>query len=248
MTTSMSSRVDRGILGIIPARQASKGIAGKNLVELAGRPLVQHTLDAACSAKRLTWAMVTSDDLAVLQLGQTAGLRVLERPKDLATDSASMSEVVAHALLWAEDNIGKVDDIVLLQPTSPFRTATDIDEALAVYMSSKRESLISVCKVTQHPNECLVLGPDGEPHPVKLIGQSADSDGRHKYPTCYFIDGAIYITSVDRFRRTGSFADEQSALHEIPRSHGIDIDHPFDLAVARALAAYARTAPEVFTL
>ena len=243
----MSSAASRRTLGIVPARKGSKGITGKNVQDLGGRPLIQHTLDAARDAKGLTWTVVTSDDPDVLKLADATGLKTLERPESLASDAASMAGVVSHALSWAEENLGSVDDLVLLQPTSPFRTATDVDDALAAYVASDRESLISVCAVTQHPAECLLLDERGRPRPVE-IPRAAPGEGRQVYPRCYFIDGGIYITSVDRFRRTGNFADEASALHELPRSHGLDIDHPFDLAVARALTAYAKTVPEVFTL
>jgi CMP-N-acetylneuraminic acid synthetase len=243
----MFSAASRRALGIVPARKGSKGIPGKNVQDLGGRPLVQHTLEAARAAKGLAWTLVTSDDPAVLELAEAAGLSALERPDSLASDDASMSDVVSHALLWAEQNLGAVDDLVLLQPTSPFRTAVDVDNALAAYSASARESLISVCVVTQHPMECLLLDERGHAHPIETSAGVSGS-GRQGYPRCYFIDGGIYITSVERFRRTGSFSDEASALHEIPRSHGLDIDHPFDLAVARALAAYSKTFPEVFTL
>ena len=243
----MSSAVKRRALGIVPARAGSKGIPGKNLQDLGGRPLVQHTLDAAKGARSLTWTLVSSDNSSVLQLAKAAGLHALERPDNLATDDATMSEVVLHALSWAEKQFGAVDDLVLLQPTSPFRTSEDIDNAWAAYAEGAHESLISVCSVTQHPAECLLLDAKGHPHPVKLPAHGS-GDGRHTYPQCYFIDGAIYITSVERFRRTGNFTDEDSALHEIPRSHGLDIDHPFDLALARAIMAYAKTAPEVLSL
>jgi CMP-N,N'-diacetyllegionaminic acid synthase len=243
----MSSAASRRTLGIVPARKDSKGIPGKNVQDLGGRPLVAHTLDAARDAKRLTWTLVTSDDPAVLKLADAAGLKVLERPAGLATDDASMTDVVSHAVSWAENNLGPVDDLVLLQPTSPFRTAADVDDALAAYAASARESLISVCVVTQHPAECLLIDERGQPHPLQMP-RHATGAGRQTYPPCYFIDGGIYISSVERFRRTGKFADESSAIHEIPRSHGLDIDHPFDLAVARALIAYAKNVPEVFTL
>jgi len=231
----------------VPARKGSKGIPGKNVQDLGGRPLIQYTLDAARDAKELTWTLVTSDDPVVLKLADATGLKALERPESLATDAASMASVVSHALSWAEKNLGTVDDLVLLQPTSPFRTAADVDEALAAYVASDSESLISVCVVTQHPAECLLVDERGRARPVELPG-AVSGEGRQVYPRCYFIDGGIYITSVDRFRRTGNFGDEASALHEVPRSHGLDIDHPFDLAVARALIVYAKTVPEVFTL
>ena len=215
--------------------------------DLGGHPLIQHTLDAARDARGLTWTVVTSDDPDVLKLADAAGLKALERPEHLATDAASMADVVTHALSWAEKNLGAVDDLVVLQPTSPFRTAADVDRALAAHAASDSESLISVCVVTQHPADCLLLDERGRARPIE-IPRSAPGEGRQVYPRCFFIDGGIYITSVDRFRRTGNFADEASALHEIPRSHALDIDHPFDLAVARALTAYAKTDPEVFTL
>ncbi len=122
-----------------------------------------------------------------------------------------------------------------------------MDEALVAYAASDSESLISVCVVTQHPAECLLVDERGQARRIE-IPRVASGEGRQVYPRCYFIDGGIYITTVDRFRRTGNFADDASALHEIPRSHALDIDHPYDLAIARALTAYAKTVPEVFTL
>jgi CMP-N-acetylneuraminic acid synthetase len=204
-------------------------------------------MEAARDTKGLSWNLVSSDDPAVLVLARAIGLSALERPHNLATDDAAMSEVVDHALSWAENKFGGVDDIVLLQPTSPFRTAADVDEALVTYVASGRESLVSVCVVTQHPAECLLLDESGQFHPVEMAPRGT-GEGRQTYPECYFIDGGIYISSVDHFRRTGKLVDEASAIYEVPRSHGLDIDHPFDLAVARALAAYAKSDPEVFTL
>src|SRR6266478_8701618 len=98
----MSSAVSRRTLGIVPARAGSKGIPEKNLQDLSGRPLVQHTLDAARGAQGLTWTLVTSDDPRVLQLAEAAGLRALQRPDNLAPDDAAMNDVVRHALSWAE--------------------------------------------------------------------------------------------------------------------------------------------------
>jgi CMP-N-acetylneuraminic acid synthetase len=208
---------------------------------------VQYTMETARDAKGLSWSLVSSDDPVVLGLANAIGLSAVERPRELATDDATMSEVIHHALSWAENKFGEVDDIVLLQPTSPFRTAADVDQALVAYAASGRESLVSVCVVTQHPAECLLLDESGRFYPIETVPHGM-GDGRQTYPECYFIDGGIYISSVDRFRRTGKLVDEASAIHEVPRSHGLDIDHPFDLAVARALAAYAKTDPEVFTL
>ena len=243
----MFSSADGRALGIVPARQGSKGIPSKNLQDLGGKPLLQHTLDAALGAARISDTIVTSDDPEVLALALRAGARALERPAELATDSASMGSVVGHALDWTELHSGTVGVFVLLQPTSPFRTATDIDAALAAYDTCGCETLVSVCPVTQHPSDCVLLD-DAQRTRMVEVPRMVQGHGRQAYSPCYFIDGGIYISSTAYFRRTGNFRDDASAVHVIPRSHGIDIDHPFDLAVARALIAQSQLAPDIFTL
>lgn len=225
------------VVGVVPARRGSKGISDKNLRPLGGRRLIEYTLDAAGSAASLTSVLVTSDDERVLELASARpGFMPLRRPDRLATDQAGMAPVVAHALEAWEAAFGETPAVVvLLQPTSPFRTGTDIDRAMDTFRSSGRASLISVCPATQHPAECVLLRDD---HLELFLPEGAT--GRQAYPPCYFIDGSIYISTVERFRDRGSLFDGESAVHVLPPGRSLDVDEPFDLAMADAVLRYAR--------
>src|SRR5205085_8952040 len=118
-------------LGIVPARGGSKGIPRKNMVELGGKPLVQHSIEAGLGSSRLDLLLLSSEDREILELAMELGCAVVERPSALARDEAATIDVVIHALDHAEGDHGlRPDAVVLLQPTSPFRTAADIDGAI----------------------------------------------------------------------------------------------------------------------
>lgn len=236
-------------LGLVPARKGSKGIAAKNLQALGGKPLVQHTLEAALGAQRLTRCVLSSDDETVLGIGARLGrLVLLRRPPHLATDEATTVDVIRHALDWERETNGIAPrNVVLLQPTSPFRTAADVDAAIAAFEAGGRESLMSVCAVSQHPAECVTVGDDGTLRMLS-VPRVSDQAGRQSYSKFFFIDGAIYICATDKFLRSGVLFDQGTQLFVLPKSHSIDIDDVFELSVARAMHLYAQSQdPALFT-
>src|SRR6185312_12148312 len=116
------------ILGLVPARGGSKSIPRKNLAPLAGKPLLAWTADAALAARRLTRTVLSTDDVEIAELGRTLGLDVpFLRPAELAADATPMLPVMRHAADWFAARGGTVEAVVLLQPTSPLRTAAHID-------------------------------------------------------------------------------------------------------------------------
>ena len=128
-------------VAIIPARGGSKRVPGKNIRELAGKPLLAYTIEAALGAKGLDSVYVSTEDKEIAKLAKERGAQVIDRPAELATDEASTKPVLEHAL--AELG-GGVDALVLLQPTSPLRGPADIDAALEKFESSGCDSLLSV--------------------------------------------------------------------------------------------------------
>lgn len=216
-------------LGIVPARAGSKGLPGKNMLDLGGRPLLQHTLEAATGSTRLDRVLVTSDDEAALALAEEMGIPSVRRPAELATDDAP----VLGAVLHAADSIGAaVENVVLLQPTSPLRDARDIDAAIEAFESAGRATLVSVDPVSQHPCE-VVRVADGRL--VRAVEWPEGATGRQALPEFFYVNGAIYIARVDQLRATGAFQDEDSAVYVMEPSHSVDIDDAFDLDVARGL-------------
>lgn len=220
------------ILGLVPARGGSKGIPRKNLALLAGRPMLDYTLDAALGAKSLDMIAVTTDDPAIEAAAKRRGVPVIRRPAALAGDRAPMISAVEHALKSVGAVGADVEAVVLLQPTSPLRTARHVDEAVSRWRKSGADSLISVNKVWQHPCECLQLAPGGLKPAVSLPCGAA---GRQDMPKFVFLNGAVYVTRTSMLLRRGRFWDRRSAVYDMDPLAGLDIDEPYQLAVAEAL-------------
>lgn len=131
------------VLAIIPARGGSKGIPKKNIIDLAGKPLIAWTIEASYCSKYITKTIVSSDSDEILEVAKNHNSNILKRPDELATDISSSEIVVKHAIENMEE---KFDYIVLLQPTSPLRDTTDIDCAFENLFCSNATALISVCE------------------------------------------------------------------------------------------------------
>lgn len=222
-------------LGLVPARGGSRGVPRKNLADLGGKPLVQHTIEAARASDRLGAVLLSSDDDEILELGQRLGCEVVRRPAELATDDAPMLGAALHALEHGRDELGiDADVLVLLQPTSPFRTSTDIDDAVAAFERSGAETLASVAPVEQHPCDCVRVVEGRLERAVPLPHPNAR---RQELPVFHYLDGATYVVRAEFLRRAGVFVDEATAVHVHPAGHGFDIDSTFELELARGLLA-----------
>lgn len=228
-------------LGIIPARGGSKGIPRKNIQPLGDKPLLAWTVSAALNSQRLDRTIFTSDDEELIDAARKAGAEIpFRRPSELATSDTPMIEVVLHALDQLESHEGYVPDVVvLLQPTSPFRDGNDIDRAIGSFESSARDTLFTVSPVLQHPCEMVRQGVEGRLEYATEVSKSGS--GRQAFPEYSFINGAIYVATVPHLRVKRTFADEESAMHEISAAHGIDIDDPFQMDLARGLVALGGT-------
>lgn len=180
-------------LGVIPARGGSKGVPRKNVRILGGRPLLQWTIEAALGSS-LDHVIVSSDDEEIIAFANTHGnLAPFMRPSDLATDTAQTLPVVQHALEYLEQAEGPVDIVVLLQPTTPFRSAADIDAGLVKMRETGCDCVVSVVDVGgQHPFRMkrLVAGD----RLVNFIDQGfEDMRPRQALPPVYIREGSLYI-------------------------------------------------------
>jgi CMP-N,N'-diacetyllegionaminic acid synthase len=228
------------MLAIIPARGGSKGIPRKNLVLLGDKPLIQHTIEAAQQSQSVSRIVLTTDDAEIAALGASLGLDArYRRPPELAQDDTPMAATLTHCLQWAQQVYGVCDEFMLLQPTSPLRTAADIDAAVRLYRESNKNSLLSVNAMSEHPYECVELKSEGWAYLAKdASGASRRQDYRNAY---YYINGAIYITRVDQFLRSGKMMDEDSVcFYPMARERSVDIDEAFDLLLAQALLSQPR--------
>lgn len=217
------------ILAIIPARGGSKGLPGKNIAPLAGRPLLAWTCAAAGESHHLTRTILSTDDPAIAAAAIPPCEVPFLRPADLATDSATVTDVILQAL----DQPGiKADFIVLLQPTSPLRTGQDIDACIELCIKYNVPSCVSVTE-TKPIEWCLRIGPDNQLEPV--AGFAEYGRRRQDNPPVVLPNGAVYVARVPWFRETRTFFAPGCVGYIMPPERSIDIDVQADLIFAEAL-------------
>ncbi len=229
------------ILGVIPARGGSKGIPGKNLAPLAGRPLIDYTIEAARAASSLSRIVVSTDDPAIAAHAQSHDRIEVPalRPAHLAQDDTPVLPVLLDLLETLEQQGDPVPDAVcLLQPTSPLRIASDIDAAAALLQSSDAEAVVSIEAVPHQYNPVSVmrLSPDGVLAPY-LPGEGDKANRRQDKPAVVARNGpAVLVTRVATLR-AGSLYGRRCVGYAMPRERSVDIDEPMNLVVAAALLA-----------
>lgn len=230
-------KIKHNFFAIIPARKGSKGVANKNMRVIGGKPLVQFTFDSAKNAKGIDICILSSDDDEIIQLGINKGIQVpFKRPSKLAQDNSKTTDVILHSLSWYKSKYDLMpENIILLQPTSPFRTAKDIDMAISQFQSSSKNTLVSVTIPAQHPGDCMVKNNDGKFSRLIIDDQSDMNLGRQSYPEVVFIDGSIYISDTEQFMKTNNLIGDDPELMLMSQGHSIDIDTQFDLDIARAM-------------
>jgi CMP-N-acetylneuraminic acid synthetase len=186
------------VLGIVPARGGSKGIARKNIRQLDGKPLLAYTAEAALRCERLTTVMLSTDDPEIAQLGKDLGIDVpFLRPADLALDSTPMIEVILHALGWAQSAGKHYDAICLLQPTSPLRTAATIDRCVSRLWEEDVDTVLSVRPVPSEYNPHWVYFETGDGCLRPAVGDLEPISSRQQLPMAYHRDGSVFAARTE---------------------------------------------------
>ena len=183
-------------LGLIPARGGSKGIPRKNLVPVAGKPLIGYTIEAALRSRHLDRVLLSTDDEEIAEAGRRLGLKVpFLRPAELAVDDTPMMAVVRHAVQENARAEGyQPTVVVVLQPTSPLRTAAHIDAAIELFVKEEADSIVSVSEPLEHPCDMAYF----ENGRMRLaLSVEERSKGRQTFPEFRFVNGAIYIIKAD---------------------------------------------------
>ena len=224
----------RSILALITARGGSKGIPGKNIKPLAGKPLVNWTIEAAKGCHYIDRLIISTDDQAIADVAKAAGCEVpFMRPAHLATDTAGSMDVIMHAL----DNVApQYDYVLLLQPTSPFRTTEHINEIIEQALDTDSEMMISVAKLKKHPAFMYQLS-DGYLQsfvPTKLQARRQDM------PNAYEHNGALYLAKTDYLRAEKTYNANLAKPYEMQGYANLDLDELDDWAWAEFLLSTGR--------
>lgn len=213
------------ILGIIPARGGSKGLPGKNIRLLGGKPLIAWTIEAANKSKAITRAIVTSDDECIIAVARQWGGDVpFVRPAHLSDDSSNVLDAVLHAIanVSRSDQQPLYDYIVLLQPTCPLREAHHIDAAVDQLIATKAPACVSVSSVEKSPYWMYQIQGDGTISP--LLPHLGNNFRRQDTPPVYILNGAIYVICIKTLQQTRSFTPTGTVAYHMPGKSSYDID------------------------
>ena len=225
-------------LVVIPARGGSKGVPGKNIKLLGGKPLIQYTIEAARKIFPDEVICISTDDREIKLVAKSIGLHVpFLRPAELATDTAGTYEVLLHAINYYESNGYSPDTLILLQATSPFRTELHIKKALELF-DDKCEMVISVKETKSNPYYLLF-----EENKEGWLEKSKNGKfaTRQECPVVYELNGAIYIASVHnlKLKPMNQFNKFRKYVMDEWSSH--DIDTLFDWEVAETIVSKYKT-------
>lgn len=243
MTTSTCSsepavgagdRGELGVVAVVPARAGSRRLPGKNLLKVEGRTLVEHAIDCGLNARSVDRVVLTTDDPEVLRLPIDPSVVRIERPPELATDSASTSAVLHDVI--TRTGVPRV--VVLLQPTSPLRTPEDVDRTVDALLSHRGTPSVATAARLEHPLEWCFDVSGGEIQPI--FGWEPFTTRSQDLPTRYTLNGAVYAVRGDHVSARGPLVGPGTRIIEMPASRSVDVDTYHDYLLVSALTAVSR--------
>lgn len=221
---------DKKVLAIITARGGSKGLPGKNILLLAGKPLIVWTVEAALQSRFIDRVVLSSDDQDIINVALDAGCDVpFVRAQELATDSATTVDVVLDGL----ERLPGYDWLVVLQPTSPLRLGLDIDECLLQTSDAGFKCGVSVCEAEKSPY--WMFGRSREGHLETLMEMPNLITRRQDLPPVYELNGAVYVADCRWFADNQKFITPETYSYVMPKDRSIDIDNKMQFVFAEQL-------------
>lgn len=225
------------MLAVIPARGGSKGVPNKNIKELAGKPLIAYTIEAAIQSGIFEKILVSTDSEHIAEVAEEYGAEVpFLRPAEISGDLVSSDAVVLHALHYLEDHKMYFEEVCKLQPTSPFRSAEDLQRAYRLFHEGERDYLVSVCLCEHSP---LWSGTLDENNSMdSFLREEVIRSCRQELPAFYRLNGAIYMAKTEKYSKNGSFFGKNGMAFIMSQKSSVDIDSQLDFAYAEFLMKY----------
>lgn len=223
-------------LGLIVARGGSKGIPKKNLYPVCGVPLIKYTIEASRRASNLSKVILSTDNEEIAKVASEFGCDVpFLRPKALSEDNSTIIPVIQHAIDFLEKKNNYFDSIMLLQPTNPLRTPSDIDGSINLLSKGDCDSVISLVKVEDHhPARMKLINDKGflsdPPYATKKFDEP-----RQAFSDVFLRNGAIYLSDIDLIKNTGRLMGDKCKPWLIPRERAVNIDDLFDVFIVEQL-------------
>lgn len=226
---------NKKIIAIIPARGGSKGLPGKNIKQLLGKPLIAWTIEQSKASKYIDTIFVSTDNEQIADVARTLGIDIPSlRPAHLAMDNSSSMDVILYTLHMFEEKGKHFDVVILLEPTSPLREVSDIDRSLEILISNKEaESIVSICKVeAQHPM-FLVRLENKWLSPYLNINFNVQR--RQEIEDLYFFEGSLYASYVNSLKLRKNFYHDKTLGYIVPKWKSFEVDDMIDLVIIEAI-------------
>ncbi|OEU64923.1 MAG: acylneuraminate cytidylyltransferase [Desulfobacterales bacterium PC51MH44] len=222
----------RSVLAIIPARGGSKGLPGKNIKYLCGKPLIAWSIEQALKSKYVDNVFVSTDSGEIEKIAKECGANVpFLRPAELAADDSPTFEAILHALEQLALMGESYDYVALLEPTSPLKKSNDIDDAISmIVQNTDTDCLVSVGEVhMEHP--MIVKKIDAKGFVAPYVSSIAKIHQRQQADKAYFPYGVIYISRVSEFKKNQTFYTEKTIPYFIERWQNYEIDDELDFMI-----------------
>lgn len=223
------------MIAIIPARGGSKGVPGKNIRMLAGKPLILWTIEAALKSKHIDRIILSTDSSDIAEVCKNTGVEIpFMRPKELAMDTSVATDAYLYTLdrLNAEYNFN-CKEFVVLHPTSPLRLSEDIDSAIELFYNMSAESVISCYRLTHPPFWTLRVSSEGTLK--KLYNFDISGKNRQEVEPLLYPNGAVTILNLAMLREKRNYYSGKTFAYIMPQERSLDIDTQFDFYMAELL-------------
>ena len=221
----------KNILAVILARGGSKRLPGKNILDLAGKPLIAWSIESGLNSKYIDEVIVSSDSDKILNISKKYGTKIVKRPSALASDTATSFDAIKHTIDIRDQ---KFDFVILLQPTSPLRNNGHIDEALELLIKKNADAIISVTETDYSPSWADTLPKDRSM--VNFLKNGVLNKRSQDFVKHYRINGAIYICRTEKLLEEKSFFLKGNIYaYQMNRESSVDIDEKIDFQLAKML-------------
>jgi N-acylneuraminate cytidylyltransferase/CMP-N,N'-diacetyllegionaminic acid synthase len=223
------------VLAIIPARGGSKGVPGKNIKLLCGKSLIAYTIDAAQAARSIDRLILSTDNEEIAELSEKFGVEIpfMRLPKLAKDTSLAIDNYIYTVDRLNAESSKQYDDFIVLQPTSPFRTAVDIDNAVELFREKNADSVISVCEDSHPPVWAKKIDPSGVLRDYFDI--NIDNKNRQELEPSFMPNGAIFILKLSLIKSHYSYYSDKTYAYVMPSERSVDIDTFFDFEFAEFL-------------
>ncbi|WP_445946103.1 acylneuraminate cytidylyltransferase family protein [Shewanella sp.] len=216
------------------ARGGSKGLPGKNIKPLAGKPLLQYSVETALACPSIDKVFVSTDDADIADVAKRSGAILIDRPVELATDTSAEWLSWRHAIDWAKTHYGEFDGFVSLPATSPLRSVQDVESAILQRIKVGADICISVSPASRSPYFNMVKnGKDGF---VTLVNEPIlEVSRRQDAPEVFDITTVVYAASPEFIQKNlGLFSGKVTSI-QVPKERAVDIDDIYDFLLAEAI-------------